>query len=325
MSRTLTTPPPANPHGTDVFGGQTMGTRWSVRLGASRRDLHALHRQTQDALDLVVAQMSTWEPGSDLSRFNRAPPGWVALPDAVMTVLSCAIDIAERSDGAFDPTLGDLVNLWGFGPPGAVAAPPARAALDAARARSGWRLLRLDPAAAMAYQPGGLHVDLSAIAKGFAADRVAQCLRASGIDAALVEVGGELVGYGTRPDSTPWRVLVETDPERDAGEPVVICLQDHAVATSGDRWHRYRHAGEDFSHTIDPRTGAPVSRAPVAVTVVMRDAMHADAWATALSVLGRECGLALAADAGIAARFVAPTGTGVEVHASPAFAQYVVA
>ncbi len=322
----MSTPTPtlsATSPATDVFGGETMGTTWSVRLVGSQRDLHALHRWAQAELDTVVAQMSTWEPDSDLSRFNRAPAGWHALPDALLTVLAGAIDVARSSDGAFDPTIGPLVDLWGFGPAGAVAAPPSQAALDAVRTRSGWQLLRLDAATGMALQPGGVHVDLSAIAKGFAADQVTARLRASGVEAALVEVGGELVGYGTRPDGTPWRVLVETDPERDDGEPLVIRLQDHAVATSGDRWHRYRHAGEDFSHTIDPRTGAPLNQAPLAVTVVMHDAMHADAWATALSVLGRERGMALARALGIAARFVAPAAQGVDVAMSPAFERHL--
>lgn len=306
----------------DTIGGQTMGTTWSVKLVVPRStDLHGLHDGVQTQLDAVVAQMSNWEADSDLSRFNDAPAGsWHALPDGFWAVLRCALDIARDSDGAYDPTVGPLVDAWGFGPSGWQAVPPADV-IAAARESIGWQRIELDPASQRAMQPGGSHLDLCAIAKGHAVDAVVAYLKSRHIAAALVEVGGELHGYGLKPDRTPWRVIVEAwhGDEGDLYEPRVLALDGLAVATSGDRWHRYEHNGEQLSHTLDPRTGAPVRDAPTAVTVAATDAMHADGWATALTVLGMEAGYARACELGIAARFVLANGDGCVERMTPAF------
>ena len=123
------------------LGGETMGTRWSVRLGArTGTDLHALHAGIQQQLDQVVAQMSTWEPDSDISRYRRAAPGhWFALPAAFAAVLDCAIEVADASDGAFDPTIGPLVDLWGFGSAGTPRRVPSDEEVERERGRGGWR------------------------------------------------------------------------------------------------------------------------------------------------------------------------------------------
>ncbi|WP_425477127.1 FAD:protein FMN transferase [Luteimonas cucumeris] len=306
------TPAPAS---IDTLGGETMGTTWCVKLVAPRASLHTLHDGIQSQLDKVVAQMSTWRDDSDLSRFNRARPGsWVALPEALFEVLSCALQIAQASEGAFDPTIGPLVDAWGFGPRGRGQGVPCAEKIAAIRARIGWQRLALRHDSRTALQPGEVQLDLSAIAKGHAVDLVAAHLQLHGIDSALVEVGGELYGYGRKPDGSDWRVLVETVPDRDdTGEPQVLRLCGCAVATSGDRWHRYRHDGNEYAHTLDPRSGRPLERAPVAVTVVADDAMHADGWATALSVMGAEAGLAFARRHALAARFVTRGTSGMEV------------
>lgn len=295
----------AAPVAIDTLAGETMGTTWSVKLVAPRVSLHALHDGIQRQLNRVVAQMSTWLPDSDLNRFNRAAAGsWVALPEELFAVLRCALEIAEASAGAFDPTVGPLVDLWGFGPEGRRAAIPDAGELAALRDRIGWQRLALHAESREALQPGGVQVDLSAIAKGYAVDLVASYLRKRGIGSALVEIGGELYGYGRKPDGSAWRVLVEADPDRDDDTPQVLRLQEKAAATSGDRWHRYQHEGGEVAHTLDPRSGRPVERAPIAVTVVASDAMRADAWATALTVMGAEAGLAFAHEKSLAARFV---------------------
>ncbi len=294
----------ANLLAVDALGGETMGTTWCVKLVAPGASLRVLHDAIQSRLDGIVAQMSTWLPDSDLSRFNAAQAGsWILLPDELFHVMHCALEVAEASGGAFDPTVGPLVDLWGFGPEGRGVVPDDRR-VEAVRRRIGWQRLALRADTREALQPGDVRVDLSAIAKGYAADAVARDLRARGIGSALVEIGGELYGYGRKPDGTPWRVLVETDPERDDGEPQVLRLSGNAAATSGDRWHRYRNDDAEYAHTIDPRTGRPVAHAPVAVTVVADDAMRADAWATALTVMGAEAGLAFAREHGLVARFV---------------------
>ncbi|MEG0186772.1 MAG: FAD:protein FMN transferase, partial [Stenotrophomonas sp.] len=174
------------------LGGATMGTTWSVSLVAPRqRDLHPLHAGIQARLDEVVAQMSTWEPASDISRYNRADAGqWFTLPTETRHVLACALAVAAASEGAFDPSVGPLVALWGFGAHAGGRHAPAADILQATRARCGWQRLQWQGNALL--QPGGLELDLSAIAKGFGVDHVATWLRDQGIGAALVEVGGEL-------------------------------------------------------------------------------------------------------------------------------------
>ncbi|UNK56901.1 FAD:protein FMN transferase [Pseudoxanthomonas daejeonensis] len=299
------------------LGGETMGTRWSVRLAArAGTDLHALHAHIQQPLDQVVAQMSTWLPGSDISRYCAAAAGtWLPLPSHFQRVLDCALEVASASGGAFDPTVGPLVDLWGFGSSGNGRHVPEAGDIDRERTRSGWQRLQRRADGRELLQPGGLQLDLSAIAKGFGADLVAERLRARGIDAALVEVGGEIRGYGRKPDGEAWRVLVECALDEDASTeempPRVLVLDDAAVATSGDRWHRFEQEGQRYAHTIDPRTGCPVVDAAASVTVVAADAMHADAWATALTVLGADAGRALASARGLAARFVVRDGDAV--------------
>lgn len=316
-------------HAVHVLGGATMGTLWQARVSApADAHLHPLHDGIQACLDRVVAQMSTWEPASEISRYNRAPAGsWHALPEPFFGVLADALAIADASGGACDPTIGPLVEAWGFGPGGDGGHVPAPAALAAARARVGWQRVHVDRAGRRVLQPGGVALDLSGIAKGHGVDAACDWLRAQGVPAALVEVGGELRGYGRKPDGGAWTVLAESSPADDdgAGAPCVLRLDDAAVATSGDRWHRFVHDGAVYSHTLDPRTGAPVADAAAAVTVVAGRALEADAWATALTVLGAEAGFALAQARGLAARFVVRRPTGAEARCTDAFARFVAA
>ena len=307
-----------------ILHGETMGTSWCVKLVASpRADLHGLHAGIQQQLDVVVAQMSGWEAESDLSRFNRAAAdSWHELPEEFFEVLSCALEIARDSDGAYDPTVGALVEAWGFGAARQAHAVPTEAALSAMHADAGWRRLSLRKETSSALQPGRVQLDFSAIAKGHGVDLVARHLRSIGIDAALVEVGGELYGYGRKPDGTAWQVLVEASPDaenHDAAGPCVIALENIAVATSGDRWHAFEQGGTRYSHTLDPRTGKPVEHAPAAVTVIAGDAMRADAWATALTVMGAEAGYEFAQARNLAARFVTRTGQVLRERMTDAF------
>jgi thiamine biosynthesis lipoprotein len=298
---------PLTPASLHTLHGQTMGTSWCVKLVASPRvDLHAMHAGVQTQLDRVVAQMSTWETDSDISRFNRAAAGtWQRLPPEFFAVLSCAMETARDSDGAYDPTIGALVEAWGFGPAqgGRV---PDEEALAAVRIGLGWQRVRLRPQDMSALQPGGVRLDLSAIAKGYGVDLVALHLRDIGIAAALIEVGGELYGYGRKPDGAQWQVLVEAAPDAvpDEEAACVIALDGIAVATSGDHWHAFEQDETRYSHTLDPRTGRPVEAAAAAVTVIAGDAMRADAWATALTVMGADAGYCFAQQRNIAARFV---------------------
>lgn len=297
-----------------------MGTSWTARLVvADDAGLAGLRDAIARALAGVVAEMSDWEPDSAISRFNRAAAGsWHELPPAFFTVLDHALALAAATDGAYDPTAGRLVDLWGFGPAPAGTFPPRDADIAAARATAGWQRVALDPARRAALQPGGLRLDLSSIAKGYGVDAAAAALRAMGVENFLVEVGGELIGAGLKPDRTPWWVEIETPPGI-AMAPIVAALHGLAVATSGNYRRFFDADGQRFAHTLDPRTGRPVDNRLVSVTVIHSSCMAADAMATALTVLGPDAGLAFASRRGVAAHFLSDSDGGFVERITPAF------
>ncbi|MDQ0143135.1 FAD:protein FMN transferase [Cupriavidus necator] len=326
----LATPPlpPAADARLQRWGGPTMGTTWSVAaLLPPAVDGRTVGAGIEAVIARVIAQMSNWEADSDLSRFNRAPPGsWQALPEHCFTVLQAALQVARDSGGAYDPSAGPLVDLWGFGPASILAAarrvPPSPEAVQAARGRCGWARIEVDAAGRRARQPGGVALDFCAIAKGFAVDAVARYLCEQGLDHHLTEIGGELRGHGVKPDGLPWWVALEAPPGPggdDAGQ-TLVALHGLSVATSGDYRRYFDSGGRRYAHTLDPRTGYPASHALASVTVIHPQCMLADALSTALTVLGPEAGMAHARRHGIAARFLVRTADGFLEHLSPAFA-----
>jgi thiamine biosynthesis lipoprotein len=303
------------------IGGETMGTTWSVRFVAtSDIDPGAVQSAVEQVLQGVVDEMSTWLETSALSQFNRTAGEWMELPADLTTVLACALATARDTRGAYDPTIGPLVDLWGFGPAGTRVNPPSHREINAARARVGWPRVELDVATRRARKPGGTAIDLSAIAKGFAVDVVAVRLAALGVTSHLVEVGGELRGLGLKPDAHPWWVAVERPVDVGNGTDIdlLVALHDLSVATSGDYRRRFNHDGCWYSHTIDPRTGWPVTHGLASVAVLHREALVADALSTALMVLGVEDGLTYAAGRDVAALCLERTASGLTAHASPA-------
>lgn len=278
-----------------------MGVSWTVQAcppaGVTVENIRVA---AQSAVNAVVRQMSSWEPGSDLSRFNRAgAETWHDLPADFAAVIDRALYWSRESDGAFDPTVGRLTDLWGFGPAGPRDDPPAGQELDGLWSQSGWA--RLERRGATLLQPGGLELDLSGIAKGFGVDAVMRALQGLGVRHALVEIGGELRGEGVRPDGQPWWVEIETPPGLAIEEPFVVALHGLSLATSGD-YRRFRmDSGRRQSHTIDPRTGQPVEAAAASVSVLAQTCMDADALCTVLMVLGPEAGPAWASERRIAA------------------------
>ena len=290
--------------------GTTMGTTWTLRLvNADYAPLAPVRELVQGTLDEVIAQMSNWERGSDLSHYNRAAPGsWHPLPEQLGQVIDAALHWARACDGAWDPSIGALVSLWGFGPrahpeePHA-GEPPAQADIDAALACCGHQRLQWQAGTRRLWQPGGLQLDLSGIAKGFAVDWVCERLRQAGWCHGLLEIGGELRGWGCRPDGSPWRVAIAGQAEERSEERLAVPLSEGALASSGDHWHVFSHQGRRYSHTLDPRTGWPVDHVLTSVTVWHRECMHADALATVLTVLGPDAGWEFARERRIAAVF----------------------
>lgn len=305
-----------------------MGTTWTVKLVVPEgTDRETLRAGIQAEVDRVVAQMSTYETGSDLSRFNRAPAGtWQVLPPEFFDVLAYALALAKDTGGAYDPTVGPLVDLWGFGPGPHRHEVPADADVAAARARVGWDRIELDPAQRRARQPGGVQVDLSSVAKGFGTDQVARFLERSGVGNYLVDISGELRAHGKRPDGGDWQVGIEK-PGAAVGAVVaaseverVVALREQSIATSGDYRHFFEDGGRFYSHHIDPRTGRPVEHRIASVTTVARDCMHADSIGTAMMVLGPERGMEYARRHDLAVLMIVHDGERFEERASPAFA-----
>lgn len=291
-----------------ALNGPTMGTRWSALFHAPGDvDPDPIRTALAETVDLVDRQMSTWKPDSDLMRLNRAPVGqWVAVPDALMRVLVRGLEIGRQSGGAFDIGMGDVVAAWGFGPqpadPQAV-----RAALGRGRTVA-HESLEVDLAASRVRKLATLALDLSGIAKGYAVDRMSAVLAGFGIADALVGLDGELRASGRRPDGRPWTVAVEK-PDFDRRAPLsVLELENTAVATSGDYRHWVEVGDKRLSHTMDPARGGPLTGAPASVTVLADSCMDADAWATALMVLGVRAGSALAREVGLQAVFVERDG-----------------
>ena len=276
--------------------GPTMGTRWSVTCDMpAGTDTAALHAALAAAVDTVDTQMSPWKPDSDLNRINQAPcHTWVAVPQPLLEVLACALDISRLSRGAFDPGAGALVDAWGFG--AARQAPDAQAIRAAAQAprTPTHEALELDRAGARVRKHAPRQLDLCGIAKGYAVDCMATVLQAHGLAHALVALDGELRALGAQADGTPWAVALERPVPGLRAVQGVLALQDLAVATSGDYRHYLEVGGARLAHSMDTRRGAPVRNDVASVTVLARTCMQADAWATALLVAGVGEGQALA-------------------------------
>lgn len=273
-----------------------MGTSWSLQAVSPPA---ATADGVQAALDLVVAQMSQWEPDSNLSRFNRAAPGsWHAIPAEFAQVIDAALEIGRASGGAFDPGLGQLTEAWGFGSHGPVGNVPDFRKASAARG------IEFDPAGPRIRRESKAALDLSGIAKGYGVDLAAEWLLDMGVQHFLLEVGGELRGEGIRPDGQPWWVDTEVPPATPLA-PYRIALHDLSVATSGNYRRGFAADGRYYSHSFDPRTGRPIVSEVTSATVLHRSCMMADGWATALTVLGPEAAVALADGQQLAACIVA--------------------
>ncbi len=286
-----------------ALNGPTMGTRWSALFHApSGFDARPVHTAMAAAVAQVDDQMSTWTPTSALMRLNAAAPDqWIAIPPPLMTVLEAALIIGRASNGAFDIAIGDAVTAWGFGP--TQANPTAiRMALGHARPTA-HDALDLDPAHGLARKRAPLTLDLSGIAKGYGVDRLADVARSFGLNA-LVAIDGELRALGTQPDGTPWTVAVERPDHTTRAAQSILTLSDAAIATSGDYRHWVTVGDKRLSHTMDPAKGGPLTTSPASVTVITDTCMLADAWATALMVLGSTKGAEMARRHNLTALFL---------------------
>ena len=287
-----------------ALNGETMGTRWSALFHTTDAfDTKPVQEALQEAVDEVDRQMSTWNPESDLMRVNATPTGkWITIPDRLAGVIRLGLETGIVSGGAFNITMGDAVAAWGFG---ASEADPAgiRSALEAKRTPA-HEAIELDAKGGRIRKTRPVRIDLNGIAKGYGTDRLAETLAGFGIRDSLVGIDGEMRATGLRPDGEPWAIAVEA-PEHGRRAPhSVLALQDAAVATSGDYRHWVEIQGRNLSHTMDPRRGGPLLDSPASVTVVAQTCAEADAWATALMVMGVEEGCRQAQRLGLDALFL---------------------
>lgn len=311
----------------EISGG-IFGTSYHISIVAPEDEnrLRQLADGIEKELEAVDAAMSTWREDSELSRFNRRPDqsDWITISAPLYEVLARAIEISRFTGGAFDVTVGPVVNLWGFGPEARPERVPDEAELAALLARTGYDKLELraDPPAVRAVP--SQYVDLSAIAKGYGVDVVARYVEAEGISAYLVEIGGEVRVAGRKPGGDAWRLAIEQPLSGGRQVNTVVALTDRAMATSGDYRNYYEADGRRYSHTIDPKTGHPITHNLASVTVIADDCMSADALATGFNVMGFEKAQALATRENIPAYFIVRTKEGFETHQTPAFASYVI-
>ena len=313
---------------TERIAGHSMGTTYEVVV--THRPAAVTPADLESAVDAVLdevdRQLSGWNPASDLVRFNEeTSTDWVPVPALLAESVEQSLAVSRDSDGAFDVTVGPLVRAWGFGA-GAVEEGAAPTAAELARLGEsvGYRKLasRAHPPALRKSSPA-IEVDLDGIAPGIAIDRIAARLEALGIRDYLVELGGEVRARGRSAAGRPWRVAVEAPLEGQRRPYALVELDGFGVSTSGDYRDFRDLAGRRISHTIDPRTGAPVMHGLASVTVLHPSAAAADAWATALMVLGPEEGMALARRRDLAVLFLTRQADGSLVEsASPAFERF---
>lgn len=306
-----------------VIRGSTMGTSYTVKIvkpEGSPFDQTLLANEIDSLLQDVNQIMSTYIDNSELSQLNAAPAGeWIPLSDDLYQVLHVAQTLSEKSGGAFDITIGPLVNLWGFGPEHNQSDIPPDEDIAERQQRIGFEHIELrEQPPAIRKNREKMYIDLSAIAKGWGVDQVAEYIEAATHFNYLVEIGGEIRARGVNAKNQPWRIGVSS-PDTQFLVQKVIDVQDRGVATSGDYRNYFEKDGVRYSHTIDPRTGRPISHNLVSVTVVHPQCMMADAYATTIDVMGPDSGLELAEQENLPVFLIVKTDDGFEEQMTSSF------
>jgi thiamine biosynthesis lipoprotein len=306
-----------------------MGTSYTVELATPIGDAERtrLSELIEVELAAINRAMSTYDARSELSGFNRRQDlRWAPVSRGLLEVLDSASRISAATQGAFDVTVGPLVDLWGFGPQYRARRVPDDAVIERVRDSVGYQHVQANPSSgAIRKRDRRTQVDLSGIAKGYGVDRVAMILDRQGIHDYLVEIGGELRARGTTAAGRPWRVGIERPVEGRHVLGEIVALENRAIATSGTTQDFFEQDGRHYSHAIDPKTARPVEHPPMAVSVVADTAMEADGWATALLVLGPQRGYALAQARGLAALLVTASGSTFDVQVTDALRAHLLA
>jgi len=337
-----------------VLRGEGLGSDWTVKLaGSPPGELAQIQRGIQARIESVSRSLSRWDEASEMSALNSSAPTpsvpapapapsvhatgaigaravgeWQPVSRELFETLRYAFTLAADTGGAFDPTIAPLVDAWGFGKAGRRYQPPSPEALGAARSQVGFNKVALDASSLRVRKPAGMQIDLSSMQHGRGADAVSEYLESLGLTSYLVDVGSEIRARGEAPGGGAWRVGIERPPQPQGADAAngfehVVFLRDASIATSGNFRYYFDYNGRRYSHRIDPRTGEPVSHALVSVTVIAPICMHADALATALTVLGPDEGFDYATQRDIAALFISRSGDQLVEKMTPRFATYL--
>lgn len=304
-----------------------MGTTYAIKIvePPADTDRRALQATVDRVLQDIDRQMSGYREDSELSQFNRsASTEWFSVSPDVVKAVAVAARVSELSQGALDVTVAPLVNLWGMGTGGELRDIPDASQIAQVRADVGYQRLefRFDPAALRKERPH-LAIDLNAVAPGYAVDLIAERLSAIGVANFMIDIGGEVRARGRNAQGEAWRIAVEKPIDGEPEPYAIVKLDDIAVTTSGEYRHYVMRDGHRYSHTIDPRTGHPVQHRLASVVVVMPTAVDADAWATALNVLGEDRGYQLAQQQQIPAMFIVAASQGLEHRMTAGFERFL--
>ena len=305
-----------------------MGTTYSIKVANPPKgiDADAVRGAADVVFDRIDRSMSGYRVDSEISRFNTsASTQWFDVSSDLATVVDAALQVSQQSGGAFDITVGPLIAAWGFGASGEPIDLPDDARLSELRAHIGYEKLhaRLNPPALRKDDPD-LRVDLNGIAPGYAVDQLAKELQDLAINHFMIDVGGEVRAQGRNARKQLWRIAVERPVDADPEPYAIVQLENAAVTTSGEYRHYFDRDGRRYSHTIDPRTGRPVSHSLASVVVIGATSMYTDAWATAFNVLGTHEGQALATKLDMPVLFIDADGDKLRSVTTPRFAPYVV-
>lgn len=301
---------------------------WAVKIDVLPADISQpqLQQELQTSLDNANKVLSTYQNDTELMQFNQSPMGqWQQLNPMLFNTIQTSLAVSAATQGVYDVTVGALVELWGFGKQAVPTRIPSQAEIDNARLRVGWQSVLLNPQTMQAQRQKNVFLNLSSLGEGVGVDELQKVLAKYHINSYMISVAGTLKTQGIKPNGQAWQIAIEKPDASGLPERLLNLGQGAVVSTSGSYRNYHEIDGIRYSHSIDPRTAQPISHKTVSTTVVFKDksAAYADAWATALNVLGADEGLALAQQQQIPVYFLVKTATGFSEHYTPSFKTYL--